>query len=37
MRDRIAVMHEGKITKLFNIKEATEEKIIAAASDRFIE
>ena len=37
MCDRIAVMYEGRITRLFNIKEATEEKIMAAASDHFIE
>jgi ribose transport system ATP-binding protein len=37
MCDRIAVMYEGRITKLFNMKEATEEKIMAAASDHFIE
>ena len=37
MCDRIAVMYEGRITRLFNGKEATEEKVMAAASDHFIE
>ena len=32
MCDRIAVMHEGAITNIFSSKEATEEKIMAAAS-----
>ena len=29
--DRIAVMHEGLIIKVFTSEEATEEKIMAAA------
>jgi len=37
MCDRIAVMYEGRITRVFNMEEATEEKIMAAASDHFIE
>ena len=37
MCDRIAVMYEGRITRVFNMKEASEEKIMAAASDHFIE
>jgi ABC-type sugar transport system ATPase subunit len=36
MCDRIAVMYEGRITKIFDIKEATEEKIMAAASDHLL-
>jgi len=35
--DRIAVMHEGKITKIFQDKEATEEKIMTAASGKHLD
>ncbi|MCL4377769.1 MAG: sugar ABC transporter ATP-binding protein, partial [Actinobacteria bacterium] len=37
MCDRIAVIYEGRLTKIFNEIEATEEKIIAAASDHYRE
>jgi ABC-type sugar transport system ATPase subunit len=32
MSDRIIVMHEGRITALFTRAEATQEKVIAAAT-----
>ncbi|MHB1337103.1 MAG: sugar ABC transporter ATP-binding protein [Candidatus Humimicrobiaceae bacterium] len=35
MCDRIAVIYEGKLVKVFNSFEATEEKIMAAASDHY--
>ena len=37
MCDRIAVIYEGRLIKIFNGIEATEEKIMAAASDNYRE
>jgi len=37
MCDRIAVLYEGRLIKVFSSEEATEEKIMAAASDNYKE
>jgi len=37
MCDRIAVIYEGRLIKIFNAVEATEEKIMAAAGDHYRE
>jgi len=34
MSDRIAVMCEGKLTGILNIEEATQERIMALATQR---